>query len=57
MNKNCEVISYAAALIIKSAIAAARLSGRIRKRSLKRLAAMNIHEKDREIRFEFMTVF
>jgi hypothetical protein len=51
MNKNREVISCAIALIIKSAIVAARFSGRIRKRSLKRLAAMDISEKDKEILF------
>ena len=51
MNKNCEVISCAIALIIKSAVVAARFSGRIRKRSLKRLASMDIHEKDKELLF------
>jgi transposase InsO family protein len=51
MNKNGEVISCAIALIIKSAIVAARFSGRIRKRSLKRLASMDIHEKDKELLF------
>ena len=51
MNKNCEVISYAVALIIKSTVVAARFSGRIRNRSLKRLAYMDIDEKDKEIIF------
>ena len=51
MNKNCEVISCAIALIIKSAVVAARFSGRIRKRSLKRLASMDIHGKDKELLF------
>ena len=51
MNKNSEVISCAIALIIKAAIVAARFSGRVRKRSLKRLAALDIDEKDKEILF------
>jgi len=51
MSKNSEVISCAIALLIKSAIVAARFSGRIRKRSLKRLAALDIDEKDKEILF------
>ena len=51
MNQNGEVISCAIALIIKSAIVAARFSGRIRNRSLKRLASMDIPDKDKEILF------
>ena len=51
MNNNGEVIRCAVALIIKSAVVAARFSGRIRKRRLKRLAAIDIHEKDKEILF------
>ena len=51
MNNNGEIISCAIALIVKSVIVAAQFSGRIRKRSLKRLAAMDIHEKDKEILF------
>ena len=46
MNPNIEVISYTVSLIIKATIVAARFSGRIRKRSLKRLAVMDIDEKD-----------
>ena len=38
-------------LIIKSAILAARISGNVRKRSLKRLAAMDVDSKDKEITF------
>jgi transposase InsO family protein len=51
MNQNIEAITYAVSLIFKAAIVAAKYSGRVRKRSLKRLAAMNIDEKDKEILF------
>ena len=42
MNQNIEVITYAVSLIFKAAIIAAKYSGRVRKRSLKRLAIMDI---------------
>ena len=51
MNENVDVITHAVTLIIKAAIMAARFSGRIRKRSLKRLAAMDVDTKDKEILF------
>jgi len=51
MNKNLDVITHAVTLIIKAAIMAARFSGRVRKRSLKRLAAMDADTKDKEILF------
>ncbi len=51
MYKNLDIISYAATLIIKAAVMAARFSGRVRKRSLKRLASMDIDAKDKEILF------
>ena len=51
MNQNIEVITYAVSLIFKAAIVAAKYSGRVRKRSLKRLAIMDIDEKDKEILF------
>ena len=51
MKHNIEAITYAVSLIGKAAIVAARFSGRVRKRSLKRLAAMDIDEKDKEILF------
>jgi len=38
-------------VIIKAALIAARFSGRSRKRSLRRLATMDINEKDKEILF------
>ncbi len=45
------VDNHAITLIIKAAIMAARFSGRVRKRSLKRLAAMDADTKDKEILF------
>ena len=51
MDKNLDIISYAVSLVIKAAIMAARFSGRVRKRSLKRLAATNAKTKDKEILF------
>jgi hypothetical protein len=51
MDKNLDIISYAVTLIIKAAIVAARYSGIIRKRSLKRLSAMDADTKDKEILF------
>ncbi|MCG7851246.1 MAG: hypothetical protein MIO92_01855 [Methanosarcinaceae archaeon] len=51
MNKNLEIINFAVSLIIKAALIAARFSGRARKRSLRRLATMDISEKDKGILF------
>ena len=51
MTKNIDIINAAVELIIKAAILAARFSGRVRKRSLKRLAAMDVESKDKEIIF------
>ena len=51
MATNIEIINAAVALIIKAAILASRFSGRARKRSLKRLASMEINDKDKEIIF------
>ena len=51
MNKNLEIITHAVSLIVKAALMAARLSGRVRKRSLKRLAAKDTDAKAREILF------
>ncbi|MCP4452835.1 MAG: hypothetical protein GY809_15345 [Planctomycetes bacterium] len=51
MKHNIEAINYAVSIIFKAAIVAAKYSGRVRKRSLKRLAAMGIDEKDKEILF------
>lgn len=51
MTNNIKIINTAVELIIKAAILAARFSGRVRKRSLKRLAVMDVDSKDREIIF------
>jgi len=51
MSKNLDIINFAVSLIIKAALIAARFSGRSRKRSLRRLATMDINEKDKEILF------
>jgi transposase InsO family protein len=51
MDKNVDVITSAVALIIKAVILAGRFSGKARKRSLKRLAAMDADTKDKEILF------
>ena len=48
MTNNVDIINAAVALIIKAAILASRFSGRTRKRSLKRLASMDIDDKDKE---------
>ena len=56
MTKNIDIINAAVELIIKAAILAARFSGRIRKRSLKRLAEMAVDSKDKEIIFLHDTV-
>lgn len=45
MTTNLDIINAAVLLIIKAALLAARFSGRVRKRSLKRLAAMDVNEK------------
>jgi putative transposase len=51
MNENLDIITSAVSLIVKAALIAARFSGRVRKRSLKRLAAMDVGDKDKEILF------
>jgi transposase InsO family protein len=48
MDKKLDTATFAVSLIFKAVIIAAQYSGRIRKRSLKRLAAMDIDQKDRE---------
>jgi hypothetical protein len=47
MSQNIEIINIAVRLIVKAAVLAAGFSGRSRKRSLKRLAGMDIEEKDK----------
>ena len=51
MSKNIDTINAAVAIIIKAAVLAASFSGRVRKRSLKRLSKMDVGDKDKEILF------
>ena len=51
MDKNPDITNFAVSLIIKAVIVAAQFSGMVRKRSLKRLAAMEVDAKDKEIIF------
>ena len=51
MDNNRDTIIFAVSLILKAAVVTAKYSGRVRKRSLKRLAVMDIDEKDKEILF------
>jgi len=51
MTENLDILNAAVSLLIKAALLAARFSGRVRKRSLKRLAAMDADTKDKEILF------
>ncbi len=51
MDKNPDITNFAVSLIIKAVVIAARFSGRVRKRSLKRLAVMEVDAKDKEILF------
>ena len=51
MTENLGAINAAVSLLIKAALLAARFSGRVRRRSLKRLAAMDTDAKAKEILF------
>jgi len=51
MADNLDVLNTAVSLLIRAALLAARFSGRVRRRSLKRLAAMDTDAKAREILF------
>ena len=51
MTKNLEIITVAVSLIIKAAILATRWSGKARRRSLEKLAAMDADTKDNELLF------
>jgi transposase InsO family protein len=51
MDKNLDIINFAVSMIIKAVVIAARFSGIVRKRSLKRFAAMEVDAKDKEILF------
>ncbi len=51
MSENLDVLNTAISLFIRAVLLAARFSGRVRKRSLKRLAAMDTEAKAKEILF------
>jgi len=51
MVENLDIVNVAVSLLIRAALLAARFSGRVRRRSLKRLAAMDADSKAREILF------
>jgi hypothetical protein len=51
MNKNLDITNFAVSPIIKAVVIAARFSGRVWKRNLKPLAAMEVDAKDKEILF------
>jgi hypothetical protein len=51
MAESLVILNAAVSLVIKAALLAARFSGRVRKRSLKRLATMDADAKAKEILF------
>jgi transposase InsO family protein len=51
MVEQFEIVNVAVSLLVKAALLAARFSGRVRRRSLKRLAAMDTDAKAKEILF------
>ena len=51
MGDNLEIVSAAVSLLVRAALLAARFSGRVRQRSLKRLAARDTDIKAKEILF------
>jgi len=51
MVENLDILNAAVSLLVRAALLAARFSGRVRKRSLKRLAAMDADAKAKEILF------
>jgi len=51
MAENLDVLNTAVSLLIKAALLAARFSGRVRKRSLRRLAAVDVDAKAKEVLF------
>jgi len=51
MADNLDVLNTAVSLLIRAALLAARFSGRVRRQSLKRLAAREINANAREILF------
>jgi hypothetical protein len=51
MTENLDMLNAAISLLVRAALLAARFSGRVRKRSLKRLASRDADAKAREILF------
>ncbi len=51
MAENLDVLNTAVSLLIRAALLAARFSGRVRQRSLRRLASRDIDAKAKEILF------
>ena len=51
MAENLDILNAAVSLLVKAALLAARFSGRVRRRSLKRLVTMDTDAKAREILF------
>jgi len=51
MADNLDILNAAVSLLIRAALLAARFSGRVRQRSLKRLASRNVDAKAKEILF------
>ena len=51
MAENLDILNAAVSLLVKAALLAARFSGRVRRRSLKRLAAIDTDAKAKEILF------
>ena len=51
MTENLDLLNAAVSLLVRAALLAARFSGRVRQRSLKRLASRNVDAKAKEILF------
>ena len=51
MAENLDILNTGVSLLIRAVLLAARFSGRVRRRSLKRLAAMDADSKAREVLF------
>jgi hypothetical protein len=51
MAENLDILSTGVSLLVKAALLAARSSGRVRRRSLRRLATRDVDAKAREILF------
>ena len=51
MAENSDLLNTAVSLLVRAVLLAARFSGRVRQRSLKRLAARDIDAKAKEILF------